>query len=170
LLTVELVRLAQSPKAVAARPVLSRSWVIGSADRAGEEADEWDGGLGSARATMGAERAPVTVALERLTSSIGGGAGGADCGRDSSLIGGRAGAGSVRDSSLIGGRAGACSGRDAVRRDGSARATGPAGLEARLGVVGGREATLGAGLAGATGLDAALSRGADWVWTVVGER
>lgn len=155
MLTVELVRLAQSPKAVAARPVLSRSWVIGSADRAGGEADDWNGGLGSARATMGVERAPVTVALERLTSSIGGGSGGGDCGRASSLIGGRT---------------GVDSGRDATRLGGTVRATRLAGLEAGFEVAGGREATLGAGFARTTGLDELLSRGADGVWTVVGDR
>jgi hypothetical protein len=127
-------------------------------------------GLGSARITAGAGRAVVVAALERLTSSMGGGAGGADCGRDSSLIGGRAGADCGRDSSLIGGRAGAGFGRDATRLGGSARATGLAGLEAGFGVADGRDATLGAGFARVIGLGEPLSRGADWVWTVVGGR
>ena len=89
-------------------------------------------GLGSARTTVGAGRAVVEVALERLTSSMGGWAGGADCGRDSSLIGGRAGTGF---------------GRDATRL---------AGLEAGFGVADGREATLEAGFAGVAGLGVLL--------------
>lgn len=122
------------------------------------------------RATVGARGAVVAAALERLISSMGGGSGGADCGRDSSLIGGRAGAGSGRDSSLIGGRAGAGSERDATRLGGSARTMGLAGLETGFGTAGGREAMLGAGFARATGLDELLSRGAGLVWTVAGER
>ena len=103
-------------------------------------------GLGSVCATMGAGRAVVEVVLERLTSSMGGWVGGADCGRDSSLIGGRGSAGF---------------GRDATRL---------AGLEAGFGVADGREATLETGFAGAVGLGVLLSRGAGLAWTVVGER
>ena len=166
-----LVRLTQSVKASASRRTPAATWsmsllrlVAGALDRAGGRdaglaEDGRDGGRagGAVGRLMSSMRAggcwTAGLALERLTSSMGG----EDREREVSSIGGRTGGDCGRDFNSMGGKAGGAGGL--------ARATGPVAA----GVATGRVAVEGGGVARVVDGAAPVRRGAGVALAVVGD-